>query len=248
MSAVQLSGSAVPMPGGDSLPQAPIDIGRAEDVYAAWKAVFEGSRAVEHGPDDSCAWQHDAAASEGERPVRNDGEDGQSGGSVHDGADTTARMYGKAAAERAPMSSPTIATLALGSSTATVTSSGSSFGTPPLAGTTAAKAAVVQSSAARSIPQSADALSSSPQPNPADVVQVFVRGSSVAIVVRDSSLSADAAMHCAFQAARELTGRSDGLRYLTLNGRTIYQQPDTSEARERGTGPRPDAAVLEFAC
>jgi hypothetical protein len=57
-----------------------------------------------------------------------------------------------------------------------------------------------------------------------DSINVFVHGEAVSIVVRDPALSQQQAIETAFAAARDLTGRADTLRLLTLNGRTLYRQ------------------------
>jgi hypothetical protein len=59
----------------------------------------------------------------------------------------------------------------------------------------------------------------------ADSVNVFVRGSMVAIVVRDAAIGDAEAVNCAFETAQKLTGQRAALRQLTLNGRVLYQQP-----------------------
>lgn len=80
-------------------------------------------------------------------------------------------------------------------------------------------------------------------PTVADSVNVFVYGSAVAIVVRDSSIPDHEAVHCAFETARTLTGQRTGLARLTLNGRILYQQPIQAPADRR-----PASAALAFAC
>lgn len=69
------------------------------------------------------------------------------------------------------------------------------------------------------------------RPPPADSVNVCLSDGSVRIVVRDAGIRDDQALHAAFVTARELTGRRDSLRELTVNGRTVYRQhqPDTQQ-------------------
>jgi hypothetical protein len=77
-----------------------------------------------------------------------------------------------------------------------------------------------------------------------DSVQVFVDGDTVSIVLRDPLISEPEAVHCGFETARRLLGRSNALNQITLNGRTVYQQLDGSLtiASEHA------GAVLVFAC
>lgn len=56
-----------------------------------------------------------------------------------------------------------------------------------------------------------------------DSVNVFVNGLAVTVIVRDAEIPASAALQCAFETARELTGRRAALQRLTLNGRMLYQ-------------------------
>jgi hypothetical protein len=74
-------------------------------------------------------------------------------------------------------------------------------------------------------------------------VSVLVHAGTVAIVVRDPAVSAQEALHCAFETAAELTGRRRALRSVTLNGRTLYQQ-QKDLARSAPTSP----STLAFAC
>jgi hypothetical protein len=78
-------------------------------------------------------------------------------------------------------------------------------------------------------PQATD---TTPQSGAAEWINVFVHGAAVAVVVRNTSLSAKDALHCAFETARELTGQRGALQELTLNGKTIYRQP-ANAGRER---------------
>lgn len=76
-----------------------------------------------------------------------------------------------------------------------------------------------------------------------DSINVCLQGTAVAIAVRDASLSEQDALHCAFETARTLTGRSAGLQQLTLNGRILYHQ--ASEPVPTASQP---SSVLVFAC
>ena len=77
----------------------------------------------------------------------------------------------------------------------------------------------------------------------ADSINVCLQGAAVAIAVRDASLTEEDALHCAFETARTLTGRSAGLQQLTLNGRILYHQ--ASEPTPVASQP---SSVLVFAC
>jgi hypothetical protein len=76
-----------------------------------------------------------------------------------------------------------------------------------------------------------------------DSINVFVHGEAVSIVVRDPALSQQQAIETAFAAARDLTGRADTLRLLTLNGRTLYRQSSVA-GMQRPSCP----ATLAFTC
>jgi hypothetical protein len=67
----------------------------------------------------------------------------------------------------------------------------------------------------------------------ADSVNVFVRGSTVAIVVRDAGIEDAEALDCAFETAQKLTGQRAALQQLTLNGRVLYQQTGVATAVDR---------------
>jgi hypothetical protein len=72
-------------------------------------------------------------------------------------------------------------------------------------------------------------------PVPEEVVQVHEADGALTFVIRDRSLADAAAVRCALETARRLTGDARAVRQVTLNGRTIYT--DASPApRPRGTG------------
>lgn len=76
-----------------------------------------------------------------------------------------------------------------------------------------------------------------------DSVNVFVRGSMVAIIVRDTAIEDTEALDCAFETAQKLTGVRAALQQLTLNGRVLYQQ------RTEAAGAEPSAVPsLVFTC
>jgi len=81
------------------------------------------------------------------------------------------------------------------------------------------------------------------QPISPESVSVFTRGTKVAVVVRDAALTDREAMHCALEAAYQLTGQRGSLHLLTVNGRTLYRPPGPA-----GTLPRAASAALAFAC
>jgi hypothetical protein len=59
----------------------------------------------------------------------------------------------------------------------------------------------------------------------AESVNVLLSGASVAVVVRDATLSEARALRAAFETVHELTGKRSALEQLVLNGRTLYRQP-----------------------
>jgi hypothetical protein len=93
---------------------------------------------------------------------------------------------------------------------------------------------VIVSDRAEPVTRSAalQANDTAPQSVASEWINVFVHGAAVAVVVRNTSLSAKDALNCAFETARELTGQRGALQELTLNGKTIYRQP-ANAGRER---------------
>jgi hypothetical protein len=78
---------------------------------------------------------------------------------------------------------------------------------------------------------------------PDEVIQVFQHDGTLEIVIRDSALDPQAALRCALETARQLTGDARSLRQLTLNGRTVLSHDGRAAAAERT--PR---ALVSFRC
>ncbi len=66
-------------------------------------------------------------------------------------------------------------------------------------------------------------------PLPAESIQVYQREGRVSIVIRDSALEPVAALHCAMETVRQLTGDARTLTRVTLNGRAVFERTDPTE-------------------
>lgn len=77
---------------------------------------------------------------------------------------------------------------------------------------------------------------------PDEVIQVFQRDGALEIVIRDSALDPQAALRCALETARQLTGDTRSLRQLTLNGRAVL----TRDGRDAPA--RPPHPLVSFSC
>lgn len=76
----------------------------------------------------------------------------------------------------------------------------------------------------------------------AESVRVFQDAAGLQVVVRHVCMSADSAVWCAMETARQLTGDRRALQHVTLNGRTVYASSD--DTREGGA----DAVAIVFSC
>lgn len=74
---------------------------------------------------------------------------------------------------------------------------------------------------------------------PDEVIQIFQRDGALEIVIRDSTLDPRAALRCALETARQLTGDARTLRQLMLNGRCVFSH------HERNASPR---TLVSFSC
>jgi hypothetical protein len=195
----------------------PAETARAQDVYAAWKAVFEGARPARPG---AAQLPHDP-----ETALRGDS-----------GADATAHhgcndlgpesIMPPASARTSPIYDPAVSTDSTRVRVSTpaprdmsVEVSSVSPGAASDAPGSPASEVAVRFHYVRPVGAPLDG------PPPAEVVSVVLEGNDVSIFVRDSGLTESEALRTAFQTARELTGRSTSLQQLTLNGRVLYQQP-----------------------
>lgn len=203
---------------------APLDADRAKDLYAIWKSVFERSRPVAASRDarhlpgsDTRRLQWEFSASRDARASSMQGDD----------AAESARAA--AAASGIGSTEPAAVSAARSRSTehqrarnldAAAQLAPSTTNLDGMDGRMRSDAARTRSGAATA-PQTI----ATQMPSVAtESLNVFVQGATVAIVVRDAQLSDEGALQCAFETARALTGQRAGLRQLTLNGRTVYQQ------------------------
>jgi hypothetical protein len=236
--AIQLFEAAMPASSGRSTPSAPIDVARAEDVYALWKAAFEHMKVVEAADDE-----RSLAA----RTLELSGDSALSAGvpcppSVQVGAPSAA-AYVRAA----PIVSAATATPGASGSAANANARHTVAASPsPVEQLPMSMRRGTSAPASRRDIQLAS-IATPMQPVATEAISVFVHGLAVAVVIRDCALSAQEALHCAFETARELTGRRAALEHLTLNGQTVYSHTG-SGAHDPLRGPEQPASTLVLAC
>lgn len=63
-----------------------------------------------------------------------------------------------------------------------------------------------------------------------EIVQVYESNGDIQIVIRDSALDSEAALCCAMETARHLSGDTRTLRHVTLNGRAVFDR-DAEDGR-----------------
>jgi hypothetical protein len=71
----------------------------------------------------------------------------------------------------------------------------------------------------------------------AESVHVAMLATGLQIVVRHAGLAPEAAVWCAMEAARQLTGDRRSLSQVTLNGHTVYDASQVSQTTEVSTAP-----------
>lgn len=220
---------------------APIDAVQAEDLYRAWKSVFERAQPVHAGDVDKTSAGAGTAHVEAKQGVR--------GGIVHPPA---SRTDSAPAQEPVSASSTSIAFLsrAAGESVTTAADESPHAADPevPADAITAATTSKVRSVAhdvqdSRPVTRLASFASFNSASVGPESVTVLVQGANVDIVVRDAAISEQEAVQCAFETVRRLTGQRAGLHELTLNGRIVYQR--RSDSAEHAATAQ---SSLVFAC
>lgn len=209
--------------------QAPLDAGRAERVYAAWKNIFEDARASDTARSlpDRGGRQHWHLLKQDESVPEHAANQRRDGSLAADLVCTDTSV---------PASTKQHTTIPRGT--------GYEPTERPVANvieatfTDVTGACVVGLVAADAADSAGDVSMqdhyihpSRPvgdQPPAPEVVSIILQGTDVSIVVRNAQLSAAKALQSALETARELTGRAAALRHLTLNGRVLYLQPDPS--------------------
>jgi hypothetical protein len=213
-----------------------------QDFYAAWKAIFEASRATDASadpaPSASASWipsrqsagggrTSDAAPAMAEdgRVAHTDAVNGPAvlrspvdSASWSEAAPYSARQSDGARTDSAPQRfkewRPSLAVAVLQR--------------PPPMERLGQAAEAGGTQLLRPIP---DSNATAQETAARESVNVFFRGTAVAIVVRDGTISQHQALCCAFQTARELTGEGAALEQLILNGRVLYRQHDAARAQ-----------------
>jgi hypothetical protein len=226
--------------------QAPLDPARAQDLYAVWSAIFENARPAGfepsrpgqklQSPGDARA---EGVAFDGTQSANATGIDVRRVTTLDSlqrpGEHVTASMpiqrtsvpaeQAAAADARAPAPAPAANVAAAEVPTANVAAAEA-----PPANVGAAEAAADLAVHVQYIRTPSAQPASPLQP---EALSIILAGASVSIVVRDAALTDADALRTAFEAARELTGRSASLQQLTLNGRVLYQQASADVAPSR---------------
>ena len=226
---------------GHSPAAAPIDAVQAEDLYRAWKSVFERAQAVhpaDAGKTSSAAGRVQAELTQGVH-----------GSVVHPPA---SRMDSAPIQEPVSASSTSIALLKsrAGESVTAVTDESPHAADPEVsagaitaAATSKARGIADDVQNSQPVARLAPIASFNSPSFGAESVTVAMHGTNVDIVVRDATISEQEAVHCAFETVRRLTGQRAGLHELTLNGRIVYQR--RSDSAERVATAQ---SFLVFAC
>jgi hypothetical protein len=262
---VLLTHTAVPAPGAQSVMQVPLGSDQGEDLYALWQAVFETSHpAATAGDEGPHAQSVDPAPQSDPQASTDTGSEHRTLPTQRvDGAADVYEPPALVAAGNARILQSLVPSGVGGTRSVAdtdVQASGESAGEPALlmpqdqhvdTAVDPAQVAMATDDAGQppEVEQSAQlerdlksvqgtrATSDAGPPGVADSVNVFVQGTAVAIVVRDATLSDQDAVTCAFETARQLTGHSEALQSLTLNGRTLYQQKIQADPRIASSPP-----------
>lgn len=206
------------------------------DFYAAWKAIFEASRATDApaGPAPSAG----ASSIPSREQVSVSGRTpGAAPAMVEDGRVAHTNVVNGPAISRSPLDR---ASWSKAEPHPVIQSDGTRTDSvpqrpderrPDLAVAVVRRPPSMERLAQAAEGRGAQILRSMPNSNVTaqetaarESVNVFFRGTAVAIVVRDGTISQHQALCCAFQTARELTGEGAALEQLILNGRVLYRQ------------------------
>ena len=223
----------------------PVDAARAQEIYAAWKAIFENARPAQSAPARSRPEQTPATTEPGAaRPTTFAFGNPQTAQLRVDAADSvmltapdpaqTSLRAGVAAAEstatRASAPLPQTAAVPVAAMPRQIASAAVGDATSDVT----VRIHYLRSGSARPV-----GASSVGELRP-EVISIILEGAHVSIVVRDVGLTEAQALRTAFETARELTGRAASLQQLTLNGRVLYQQSNTMDVAQ--------SADVLFAC
>jgi hypothetical protein len=232
--------------GGTAASEAGVRPDDSAELLSLWKSVFQNSRAVAADTRQYALAGHQDQAAQSNSMTEEGGEiqgarATQGGGS--DGFSHSTQPYAPMEVEAAPAFQPAVAAANLSgpapagrgvtepeetpASRWMSSKTGEVAESAHLAG---ADALLGPQDASEALETSSETASSqlSPQADSAETVSVFSRGTGIAIVVRDSSLSPEEALRSAFETAQQLTGRRSALGLLTLNGHILYQQASST--------------------
>jgi hypothetical protein len=211
------------------------------ELLALWQSVFQNLRAVSAGVRQDAPSSQERQASQ-PSSVSQDNQSSRKavarqGSDTGDSADTADRFASAIAFEAEAMPTAQEIDSPVGSALTRIVANSAEvqeWTGSPAAGTDSilATAGNDRPAGARAAPEETAPLAQSkptsvepaPEIAPAEAVSVFSHGTGIAIVVRDSSLSREEALRCAFETAQQLTGRRATLALLTVNGRILYQQ------------------------
>jgi len=205
------------------------DPARAQDLYAAWKAIFDAARPTGAEPPRSSADQRTDMRERSSVVSRSL--------AFPDSQNATARAFETHAANvRTGVRPQRAAMLADISDTASSARAGAPTRqnvtgevVPLTRRFTSAAASEATDIGVRIHYLDSNIAQSSGEPQ-FEVVSIVLEGAQVSIIVRNGDLSETKALRTAFETARELTGRSASLQQLTLNGRVLYEQAVTDHA------------------
>jgi len=249
-SALQLAAAALPLSQEES--RSIVTDEQLQQLYASWQAVFAHSHAVENFRDRALPPREPASRSEDtahgprdagfkaasgvpddtsptNRASRQVGD--LRGGEPGFATDRRAAVAGKVGVVDGDGTQLISAQTALRIAPGSAVAQGASRDRQGIADSRAPNAEAYREQAGGHRPSAHDiAAADAAKVIARDSVNVYLHGSEVAIVVRDSRLTEPEAMTCALATAQQLTGERDALQRLTLNGRPIYERPSRSIA------------------
>jgi hypothetical protein len=245
MSATMQLGSPASAPLHETrISQSPLEASREQESYALWKSVFERARPTRVATDGGLPFGADTLPGDTAAAARSHALAGR--------AASRAQLWSEPTAVRpvAPTHGITRFVPLEATASFAITPSAARPALPNtvqvlerLGAARTEEAAIcseaeVARSRERALLQGVQAAPSASQ----EAVVVSVRGTAVSIVVRDTAVSDEEALQCAFETARDLVGTRMALHQLTLNGRTLYRQDSA------GGDSRPELCGLLFAC
>lgn len=228
------------------------DPGVNDELLALWKDIFRHSQASEptEAPEPGQAPSASAAAATGTAPASSaaDGSTSDRGAmSLRSASSAGSASFLRARAPFAPADRAAVASWAqrppasLSSDVAIDTTlvQRLSVQVPATAESGSSATTVTEAEA----PGTPNPIVSSPPASDRESVQILTSGNALTVVVRDAALSPEAAVHCALETVRRLTGQSSSLHRVVLNGKTVYANRSVEPEFSDRAAPK-----LLFAC